>query len=729
MAGVRFFGIRHHGPGSARRLVQALERLQPRQVLIEGPADLSHLMPALVHPEARPPLALLAYAEDDPSRASFWPFEVYSPEYQAIRWAVQHGAAVQFIDLPSTVVLARDPEQRAVASGLRGDPLAALAQAAGHEDPESWWNDMFELAGEEVDAFAAIDNAMGTLREGQPAEGDDLAREAQMRLAIADAARGDGPVAVVCGAWHVPALAAPMPKAADREALKGLARVKTRATWVPWTTLRMARGTGYGAGVPAPGWYRHLWDQGPGQAAQVRWVARIGAALRTAGHLVSTASLIEVQRLAVSLAALRARPAPGFEELREASVACLMGGAPEQWALIEAELLLGNSVGTIPPGLPLAPLLEDLERQQRATRLKPEAFARELAVDLRTDSGAARSVLLHRLGMLGVPWGRLGSAGRSRGTFREIWQLAWAPELAVALVENLVWGPTIAAAASARLTDSMARAATLADLAGAVEAALTADLPGAATAGISLLQTMAARTDDAAALLAALPALVETLRYGTARDIDPAPLAALAERVALQAALALPYAARNLDATAAAALMQVLMGAHRAVALAEFPEALRQAWSEALATLSAAPQTARQIAGCATRLIYEAGEISSDTAAGRIGLALSPGVPVADAAAWFEGFFSGAGPRLIHDDPLRAAVDHWMLALEEEDFVAALPLFRRAFSGMGRSERQMLMQAVLSGRAAAQAGATGENPVWAAHLANLTRIVTGGGYP
>lgn len=643
---------------------------------------------------------------------------------------MEHGAAVQFIDLPSTVVLARDPGARPEpAAGLRGDPLAALAQAAGHEDPESWWNDMFEPAGDEVDAFAAIDKAMGALREGQPAEGDDLPREAQMRLAIAEAARGDGPVAVVCGAWHVPALSAPVPRAADREALKGLAKVKTRATWVPWTTLRMARGTGYGAGVPAPGRYRHLWDQGPGQAAQVRWVARIGAALRTAGQLVSTASLIDVQRLAVSLAALRARPAPGFEELREASVACLMGGAPEQWSLIEAELLPGNSVGTIPPGLPLAPLLEDLERQQRATRLKPEALARELAVDLRSDSGAARSVLLHRLALLGVPWGRLGSAGRSRGTFREIWQLAWEPELAVALVENLARGPTIAAAASARLTESMARAATLADLAGAVEAALTADLPGAATAGISLLQTMAARTDDAAALLAALPALVETLRYGTARDIDPAPLAALAERVALQAALALPYAARNLDATAAAALMQVLTGAHRAVALAEFPQALRQAWGEALATLSTAPQTAWLIAGAATRLIYEAGEISSDTTAGRIGLALSPGVPVPDAAAWFEGFFSGAGPRLIHDDTLRAAVDQWMLALEEADFVAALPLFCRAFSGMGRSERQMLMQAVLSGRAAAQAEATGETPLWAAHLANLTRILTGGGYP
>ena len=726
MAEVAYFGIRHHGPGSARRLVQALDRLQPRQVLIEGPSDLSDLMPPLVHPLARPPLALLAYAEDDPARASFWPFETYSPEYQAIRWAVSHGAGLQFIDLPSAVTLARDPDDST--RPLRGDPIAALAEAAGHDDPESWWNDMFEVSGE-TDVFDAVARAMAALREGQPATGDDIQREAQMRLAIAEAAKGEGPIVVVCGAWHVPALQASHPKAADREALKGLPRVKTRATWVPWTTRRLSRYSGYGAGVPAPGWYRHLWDQGAGQGAQVHWVARIGAALREAGHLVSTASLIEVQRLAISLAALRDRPAPGFEELREASVACLMGGTSELWSLIEAELLLGSDVGTIPPDLPLAPLLDDLERQQKATRLKSEALPRELLIDLRSDAGTARSRLLHRLAILGVPWGRITDAGRSRGTFREKWVLAWEPELAVALVDNLVWGPTIEAAASALLVDGMGKAATLADLACAVEQALTADLPKAVQAGIALLETLAARTDDAAALLAALPPLVDTLRYGSARDLDRVPLAALAERVTLQAAVALPYAGRNLDAATAAALSQVVSAAHRAVLLAEFPELVREAWLAALATLSAATQTARQLAGCATRLLYEAAQISPEDVADRIGLALSLGTPVAEAAAYFEGYFAGASQRLIHDAALCAAVDGWMQGLDEADFIAALPLFRRVFSELGRTERQMLMQAALSGPRTATTTAGADHPAWEAHLATLTRILTGGGYP
>lgn len=728
-SGIAYFGIRHHGPGSARRLLEALDRLQPKQVLIEGPSDLSDLMPALVHPLARPPLALLSYDAERPSRASFWPFEIYSPEYQAIRWAVAHGAVLRFIDLPSAIVLARDdPGEHG--GGVGGDPVAALAEAAGYGDAESWWNDMFEVSGAGTDVFAALADAMTALRDGRPAEGDDIPREAHMRLAIAEAAAGEGPVAVVCGAWHVPALTRPVPKGADRTVLKALPRIKTRATWVPWTAQRLSRASGYGAGVPSPGWYRHLWDHGADTESQVRWAVRVGTALRKAGHLVSTASVIEVQRLATGLAALRDRPGPGFEEVREASVACLMGGTPELWSLVEAELLLGNEVGAIPPDLPLAPLLDDLERQQRATRLKPEALPREVMIDLRSDAGTARSVLLHRLAILDVPWGRIGDAGRSRGTFRERWTLAWQPEFGVSLVENLVWGPTIEAAASARLADRMAQAGTLAVLAGLVEQALTADLEQAAMTGTALLETLAARTDDAAALLAALPPLVDVLRYGTARNLSRAPLLALAERVALQAALALPYAARNLDAEAAAALSATLSAAHAAFLLADFPDALAGAWMAALGTVSETALTSRHVAGCATRLLYEAKRLGPEAAADRIGLALSHGTPIPEAAAYFEGFFAGASRRLIHDAPLRVAVDTWMLSLDDDAFIAALPLFRRVFSELGRNERQALLQAVLFGQAsAAPEPNDGDDPAWEAHLAFLTRILTGGGYP
>src|SRR5581483_10910002 len=59
------------------------------------------------------------------------------------------------------------------------------------------------------------------------------------------------------------ACAGPCPRRVSRRLgrhrpLEGPARLKVAATWVPWTSALLARRSGYGAGVDAPGWYRHL---------------------------------------------------------------------------------------------------------------------------------------------------------------------------------------------------------------------------------------------------------------------------------------------------------------------------------------------------------------------------------------------------------------------------------------------------------------------------------------
>ena len=45
----------------------------------------------------------------------------------------------------------------------------------------------------------------------------------------------------------------------------------------------------------------------------------------------------------------------------------------------------------------MVPLARDLQRAQRRLRLKPDAGARTLDLDLRTELGRGRSHLLHRL--------------------------------------------------------------------------------------------------------------------------------------------------------------------------------------------------------------------------------------------------------------------------------------------------------------------------------------------
>ncbi len=105
-ARVEVFGIRHHGPGSARSLVAALEAFQPDAVLIEGPADADPLLRWVLAEGMEPPLALLAYAPDQPKLAAFWPYASFSPEWQAMVWAARAGVETVFCDLPAAMVLA-----------------------------------------------------------------------------------------------------------------------------------------------------------------------------------------------------------------------------------------------------------------------------------------------------------------------------------------------------------------------------------------------------------------------------------------------------------------------------------------------------------------------------------------------------------------------------------------------------------------------------------------------
>jgi len=731
---VSIFGIRHHGPGSARRLIEALDHITPAIVLIEGPSDASHLLPMLADPGMVTPVALLAYPEDDPSKATFFPFAEYSPEYQAAIWAVRNQATVRFIDLPASDRLGMESTEDAKEQDpIRRDPIGALAEAGGYDDGESWWSDVIEENPTSEPVFAAVATAMAALREqAEPPDALESAREAHMRIEIAKAAKeAKGPVCVVCGAWHVPALSERRALASDRELLKGRAKTKTKATWAPWTAPRLASSSGYGAGVPAPAWYSHLWacrvNSGPSETT-ASWMTRISRLLRGRGHAVSTASSIEAQRLAYALAALRDRPAPGFAELREAAIACLCNGEAARWADIATELLIGSEVGALPPDTPLAPLLEDLQRQQKLTRLKPEALERALTLDLRSESGAARSVLLHRLLLLDIPWGRLTDMGRSRGTFRENWELRWEPEYAVRLVENLVYGPTIDQAASSRTIDAMRRDSPIDVLASQLHGAMAADLTEAVSFGTLTLETRLAATSDCQSLLAALPPMADIIRYGEARAGTAEHLTAMMPRIVTQAALALPYAARNLDHAAADALRKSIKAADTAIQLAQLGDELTTAWHDALNELIGDDQTTRLIAGTAARLLYEADQLDAERTTVFLSRNLSPGTAVSEAAGFFEGFFEGAGPRLIHDATLRDAVDSWLMTLEGEDFSAHLPLFRRVFSTLDRSERRHLMDALFGRRTAALAYrlVPGSAPAWPAQQHRILGILDAG---
>ncbi|MFI8424380.1 DUF5682 family protein [Streptomyces sp. NPDC085479] len=735
-------GVRHHGPGSARGVLAALDAARPDAVLIEGPAEADALAALAADPGLRPPVALLAHAADDPGRAAFWPFAAFSPEWAALRWAVDRGVPVRFVDLPAAHTLAAaDPtwdDSEEADGSARIDPLAELARAAGHEDPEQWWEDVVELRGDTdpLAPFAALAEAMTALREryGHGGHPRDLVREAHMRLRLRAARKefGDA-VAVVCGAWHVPALARRTTVTADRALLKGLPKVKAELTWVPWTHRRLARRSGYGAGIESPGWYGHLYAA-PDRPVE-RWMIRAAALLREADRPVSSAHVIEAVRLAETLAALRGRPRPGLTETTDAVRAVLCEGSDLPLALVRDRLVVGDVLGEVPAAAPAVPLQRDLNRLQRSLRLKPEAGERELDLDLRGDTDAARSRLLHRLRLLGVDWGEPAAGRSGTGTFRESWRLRWQPELHVRVAEAGVWGTTVASAATARAAARALAADSLGDLTALAERCLLAGLGDALPAVLGALADRAALDTDVAHLADALPALARALRYGDVRGTDTAALAGVAAGLAERICVGLPPACAHLDPDAAARMRDRVDAVHTAIALLPEPDpepepetgagtapaasaALASRWAGALRRLAGAERVPGVVRGRAVRILRDEGRLGDDETALLMGLALSAGAPPADAAGWIDGFVGGAGGGLllVHDERLLALVDGWLTGVPAEAFPDVLPLLRRTFGAYEPGVRRTLGELVARGPEAAAPGSADLVPGFAAAL-------------
>lgn len=700
----------------------------------------------------RPPVALLIYDPDRPKRAVFYPFAVFSPEWTAIRHALKTKADVRFIDLPVATRFAlfdKDgPEEDDAATALapesdgsdadpatngepenspppaaelRRDPLHYLALAAGDADGERWWDRMVESrrasassGGDTAAAtamFAAVHEAMSALRaefpkppDSEEAREEDL-REAHMRRTIRTAIKeGYERIAVVCGAWHTPALDNLADKALatkDNDLLRGggggLPKTKTKSTWIPWTHSRLCAASGYGAGVHSPGWYDHLWTCDTHVVE--RWMTRVARLLREKDLDASSAHIIESVRLAETLATLRGRTLPGLDELNESTEAIFTFGNPLPLRLIHDRLIIGEVLGTVPESAPAVPLQRDIERLQTSLRLKPTAEDKPLDLDLRNQTDLARSHLLHRLNILNIEWGKPDAGeggagmGRKAGTFHEYWRLKWAPEFAIDIVEAGAWGNTVEEAATALARHKADTAPGLSDLTEQLDHVLLAQLPDAADHLTARIASAAAVASDVGVLMDALPALARVSRYGNVRRTDAAMVDAVLTGLAARICVGLSPACVNLSDDAAAEMLTRLNAVHDALSTLARPD-LTDPWRDSLRRTAEADATHAHLRGRAWRILLDTGAATRDEAATRMSLALSRAAAPAHAAAWLEGFLAGSGLILLHDRPLWDTLDDWVSTLKPEQFDETVPLLRRAFSTFDRPERRQMGELV-----------------------------------
>jgi hypothetical protein len=701
---VHVLGIRHHGPGSARNVKAFLEQTKPDIILVEGPPEGDELLRWSVHSALKPPVAILAYRPDEPKRGVFYPFTEFSPEWQAIQFGVRKKIPVRFIDLPLTHKFALEQEEEKkkneqpvdqslfnseLTVEVNHDPIGYLAEAAGFTDGERWWENMFEHRLNHDGVFDAVHEAMEVLRSTLPEKNDrvEMLREAHMRKMIRQAEKDlFQTIAVICGAWHAPVLVNMPKQKDDNDLLKSLPKVKVETTWIPWTYNRLTFASGYGAGIQSPGWYDHIWKH-PNDDGTL-WMAQVARLFRSKEMDTSTAHIIEAVRLAEALSSLRGISKAGLEELNEATWSVLCNGDSILLELIREELIVSDTIGTVPEEIPKPPLLQDVEKSQRKLRLQAEAGIKELMLDLREELHLDRSIFLHRLLLIDVTWGHLMHV-RGKGTFKEQWQLKWEPEYSIRIIEKGNWGNTLEEAVSNFVASEANESASLDVVCGLLEKVIPADLPRATEVLIHQIDNLAAATSDVIQLLQALPPLVSVSRYGNVRQTDESLILGIVNAMIARVCIGLPPECVSVDDESAQKITEHIYQLNESIALLNQPEQ-KEEWNKTLLLICDNKNTAPLISGYSTRLLSDGKVIETDELNNRFHFALSRSGNPSIAASWVEGFLKGSGTILILDDRLWSLVNDWVTSLSEEDFIALLPLMRRTFSQFTHAERRKI---------------------------------------
>jgi len=304
------------------------------------------------------------------------------------------------------------------------------------------------------------------------------------------------------------------------------------------------------------------------------------------------------------------------------------------------------------------------------------------------------------MNLLDIPWGVLNKTGRNtKGSFHEVWMLQWDAKFALAVIQAGSLGNTVIEAAGAKVIAAAKSTQSLADISQLMNAVLLADLPLAIAPVSQALEDLAAGSSDILQLLAAIPPLVQIVRYGNVRHTDVTMVEHVLHSLVPRSAVALPHACSALDDEAAKEVSAAIIKSHHAIRLLAHEDLLAE-WLAALARLVQLGKYHGLISGLASRMLFDVQVQTDEQIALQMSQALSIGVEPHIAAAWLEGFLNNSGMILLGDEKLWQLVNSWMIALDDEYFLEILPLLRRTFSAFSPSERRQLGEKARQGKTA-----------------------------
>ena len=684
---VRFYGIRHHGPGSALRLRSALEAWKPDLILIELPADAQDLLDAFDPVEMQPPVSILIYDPGEFTRAAYFPLASFSPEWQALRYGFDHLIPCRAIDLPMSQYFKLDfPGEKWVEN-----PFEMLASHSQFDDVEQWWDHFIENNQSSESLFASVNELMQTMRDGLSVSRENQMREEYMRTAIQKStSEGYQRVAVVCGAFHVPAL-----RTNDKSIKATKSKtLKTEAIWIPWSYERLTQANAYGAGVHHPTWYEALYTHGAD--AGHKWMAHATAVLRNLGKNISSAHSVEALRLAEALRKLRKKNRIGIPELEESMTSVFFEGEPAWKKIHHRDLFVGTTKGHIRDDLYRIPIQHDFRtriKKARLSKVLEDQATIQRTLDLRKDLHRNHSRFLYQTRVLQIPLASVWeSEQRSLGTFKESWEIAWDPISEWTVVQAGTFGTTVESAARFKILKTIDHAEEIDVLVGALKDSFLCGFGDVFDSIQTQMVRIYAVTESVVDLLESLEMLLSVDQYGHIRWERVPHVRPLIERIADRIAQMLPSIVfqidEDTDRSIRRALKQVLYALHHP-AYSGIREIFSNTWLQILT------QTHRTdfYHGLALKQAMDQDLIGHDFAEQQMNQHFSDPDPLR-ILDWLEGLFSGHILWIAYDDHFLRLVNRWIGGMDQATFRHHLPVLRKIFTQVGEAERRKLMHRI-----------------------------------
>lgn len=726
-AGVVLVPVRHHSPGCAAALTRLLEDVRPARVLIEGPREYTALLPALGDERTKPPVAVLSTGN---GRAAFYPLAAFSPEWVALRWGLSAGAVVDFIDQSyADQVEPRDAGVRTLQAEThlgRSASIAALAARLGCRDHDEVWEHLFEVRTpdqvrqwpgffDDVFAWSALAR-LDSDRELLDADGTH-AREAVMgALLERHRPAGDGPIVVVTGGFHTLALLDVLDGTPEAEWVRAQRPAELDpqrpAYLIRYDYARLDGLRGYGAGMPAPGFWQRVWrartavePAGP-RSLVTDVLLDVAARLRQDGEPLGAATVQAAAEQALRLAALRDRPWPGRTDVLDAMLSCFAkddSGFSGALGAAIAGVFGGTALGEVPPGLASPPLVAEVRRGAERLHFNvSDAEVRTVSLDTqRRPAHVRRREFLARVRFTGCGFARqTGGAdlvtGTALGQLFEEWQYAWTPLVEAALIEASLTGPTLDAVVRARFAQRLAEPqAGSAQLATLIAEILVMGLPDLLPEALDALAARYDQEPSLAALVASLHALAN-LRLGGRLDLGghadalrrtlDTGLAATSYQVAQLGGVGPDEAPATCSALVSLRDLMVRLEADDHSDDRAAAGAIRRE----LARLRSRRDVQARVRGCLVGLGFADRELTDADLEREIAGHLSPGTVAEDVAAFLQGALEASPDLLLHNPDLLVIVDQRLAALDEKAFLAILPDLRQAFTFLKPTETHRL---------------------------------------